>query len=127
MAITRRGRFHSPPPKEREPVYTWSFESSKAVGGQKIHYAVELFEDGTLKCNCPAFIYKRKTVDDCKHTTQVRHEVPTLLQMWKDGANLPVLTESAPKTGFVAPSPTKKPEVKEEEKGRIKYGRVIEV
>lgn len=113
--------------KSLKPIYTWAFESSKAVGGVKTNYATDLYSDGTLKCNCPGWIYKRKDARGCKHTEQVLHEVPTILQMWKDGTHLPEQKEEV-SSGFTDAGtrrPKKKQKPTEDEPRR--YGRVIEV
>ena len=111
----------------RIPIYVWSFESSRARAGTPTVYATELFEDGTVRCNCPGWVYKRKDALGCKHTDQVRHEIPTLLQMFKDGAAFPVLPKDKVeiKTGFTS-APTK-PAQPQDDSGGIRYGRKIEV
>lgn len=132
MLQTHRRRVRrSTEPSGPRPIYTWAFESSKAVGGVKTNYATDLYADGTLKCNCPGWIYKRKDARGCKHTDQIQHEVPTVLQLWKDGASLPVFKEEA-KVGFtdVKPKSSRKKKATKkqtEDDGSRRYGRVIEV
>jgi hypothetical protein len=45
--------------------------------GDNVIYSTLLFKDGTTSCNCPGWVFKRKSKDrDCKHCRMIRGEIP---------------------------------------------------
>ena len=76
-----------------EPVFTWAFASSQPRGGQVINYEARLRSDGTLTCNCPGWVFKRKGTDnrECKHTRRVQDDAKVIMKQFKAGETLPVL------------------------------------
>jgi hypothetical protein len=117
-----------------DPVYTWAFRSSQARGGQIINYETRLEEDGTLRCNCPGWVFcKTKDKNDnpvpktCTHTRQVEDESRDVLRRFKRGETLEVLeSETEARTGAGSALPAAVV-AKQSGDSRIKYGRVIEI
>lgn len=61
-----------------DPIYTWTFQSSKPrAGGETINYEVRLNDTGILSCNCPGWVFSKGT-KACKHTRD-----PKVLSVYK--------------------------------------------
>lgn len=63
-------------------------------GGQYIQYEVRLNDDGALSCNCPGWIFKKKTeTRGCKHTRHpdVQEDAKKFFEMHENGEQLPTI------------------------------------
>lgn len=79
----------------KEPIYTWSFESSQPrAGGDKVTYIARLNEDGTVSCNCPGWVFcKDKGAGrSCKHLRAIGSEPKETYSKWKKGELSPKAT-----------------------------------
>lgn len=83
-----------------DPLYTWGLQSSKPRnGGEFITYEVRMEEDGSLRCNCPGWIFKKKDAErGCKHTREVEVEAKDFFQRNKRGEQLPTVAPSYEQT-----------------------------
>lgn len=117
-----------PPPKKNkkknteklQDVFQWQIQSKKEVAGVKATYTVLLKSDGSLTCNCPGWIFKKKGqhIRQCKHTDAVEKEAAGLYMKHKKGEFLgPVLVDVITTSTAPSASPIVAP---------AKYGRVIE-
>ena len=120
-------------PKAAEPVYTWAFRSSQPRGGTFITYETRLEETGSLRCNCPGWIFCRGT-KECKHTKLVDGEVKEILRKFKAGEALPTLEDPDSRnthTGFGAAATPQEAvrsgAPKAGKNDKVKFGRLIEI
>lgn len=63
-------------------------------GGEYIQYEVRLNDDGSVTCNCPGWIFKKKTeTRGCKHTrhTDIARDAPDFYQRHLRGEQLPTV------------------------------------
>jgi hypothetical protein len=84
-------------------IYSWVFTSNREVEGMKAQYQTLLWEDGSLSCNCPGWIFPKKNaktgekIRSCKHTKQVLESSPSskdIYKKWKSGESLPEIEDS---------------------------------
>lgn len=113
----------------KEPIFVWSFISSKARAGTFVNYVTQLNHDEILSCNCPGWIFSKGERKDkaCKHTRQVKDEMKDILKKFKAGEELPYIYEGE---GVTGPNPAHQTAVIEKRLGKdskIRYGRVIEI
>lgn len=115
----------SGPTTKNDPVFIWGMQSSKPrAGGHHITYEVRLNDDGSLSCNCPGWIFKKKTDDrGCKHT---RHEevvknFQDYYQKFLNGESLPTIDPPAGQASSVTAVP-RTPTPKDQMQG---FGRLI--
>lgn len=101
-----------------QKIYGWPVTSSQEREGRVAKYTVWLYDDGSLSCDCPGWIFHRKKNDGmCKHTRSVKDEAKDLLARHKRGEELPsevnwdTTVQRAPTTATSS----------------IKFGRFIEV
>ena len=106
------------------PVYTWAFKSSiPRAGGKLIDYITQLEEDGSLRCNCPGWVFKKKGQERrCKHTDQVQGEVKEIMRKYKAGETLELVDLG---TGTAATA--EQLQLRNAAESKITYGRVIEI
>lgn len=110
---------------KKEPIYTWAFKSSKPrAGGQVINYVAQLEEDGTLRCNCPGWIFC-KGDKACKHTRLVVPEVKEIMKKYKAGTVMETLDETSAETGFSVSAQLKAGE--KPKTSNMKHGRIVEI
>lgn len=109
-----------PGPKPTE-IFQWQMHSKKEVAGVKATYTTILRSDGTLACNCPGWVFKKKGQDErsCKHTTLVEIESKELFKKWKKGEKLgEAMVDAVP----VSSAPSHKPVLP-----TTKYGRILDI
>lgn len=102
-------------------IFQWQMHSKKEVAGVKATYTTILRSDGTLACNCPGWVFKKKGQDErrCKHTDLVEIESKEMFKKWKKGEKLgEPMVESVP----ISNAPSHKPVLP-----TTKYGRVIDI
>lgn len=71
-------RHASPRPVTSTPdvLYAWATPSSHGT----TTYETLLFRDGTLSCNCPAWVFKRGEERRCRHITLYEDEAQDILK-----------------------------------------------
>lgn len=91
-----------------EAIFQWTFESSRAVAGQRALYTTLLRKNGDLTCNCLGWtMYTSKKTKEkekaktkspvppprsCKHTKMVYDESRQILKDYHTGKALPEMT-----------------------------------
>lgn len=115
-----------------EEIYTWTFESGQPRGGSVIHYVTQMREDGSLRCNCPGWIFAKKDQPrGCKHTKLIDAEATSLYNDWKknDLSRFTVVVEVSTVTagGKAAAQPTPALPTGVVAALKPKYGRTIQL
>lgn len=105
--------------KNAEAIFQWQMDSGKEIAGVRARYYTQLRSDGSVTCNCPGWVFKKKgeTTRFCKHTTQVEEEAKSIFKKWKSGATLP---------SFDIETSTSVPTTKPAAIPVLKYGRVLD-
>jgi hypothetical protein len=115
----------SGPTTKNDPIFVWGMQSSKPRnGGQFITYEVRLNDDGSVSCNCPGWIFKKKTDDrGCKHTRhpEVANNMKDLFERHQRGEQLPTIDPPEGAQSATTPQPTA-PTAKDQMKG---FGRLV--
>lgn len=116
-------------PANNAPVYIWAMQSSvPRNGGEYIQYEVRLNEDGTTSCNCPGWVFKKKTeVRGCKHTRHVEDEAKVFHARHKRGEQLPTTAPTAEQLMRAANTKAGKKAAEAGESTTIKFGRFIDL
>jgi hypothetical protein len=118
-----------------DPVFTWAFASSQPRGGQIIQYETRLEENGTIRCNCPGWIFSKGEPADktCKHKKLIGDEAPDILRRFRRGEELPtmdlppgLMTRATGRASSADTGPAG-PVRAEVENTKARYGRVIEI
>jgi len=128
LTISKTVTKNKPPKKKKtkptekpKEIFQWQMQSQKEVAGVKATYTTVLRADGSVACNCPGWIFKKKGQSErrCKHTDLVVEEGNILFKKYKNGQSLgAVLIDNTPKSSAPSYSPATAP---------TKYGRVIEL
>lgn len=112
---------------KKEPVATWSFVSSVPRNGDEyITYETRLEEDGTLRCNCPGWIFAKKGQErGCKHTKNevVQSEYREIYRKWQNGEEFGTVIateDQIRRLGRKAPSTNA-------DNSKIRYSRVLDM
>lgn len=115
----------SGPTTKNDPVFVWGMQSSKPRnGGHFITYEVRLNDDGSTSCNCPGWIFKKKTDDrGCKHTRhpEVVNNAKDYFERHKRGEQLPTIDPPAGAQSSATTQPVT-PTAKDQMQG---FGRLI--
>lgn len=113
-----KGKKQGPKPTE---IFQWQMHSKKEVAGVKATYTTVLRSDGSIACNCPGWIFKKKGQSDrsCKHTSLIEDEALGLFKKWKKGEKLGEVVVEITK---VSNAPSHSPALPS-----TKYGRVIDI
>jgi hypothetical protein len=116
-------------PTNNAPVYIWAMQSSvPRNGGEYIQYEVRLNEDGTTSCNCPGWVFKKKTeVRGCKHTRHVEDEAKVFHARHKRGEQLPTTAPTAEQLMRASNTKAGKKAAEAGESTTIKFGRFIDL
>ena len=113
------------PATKNDPIFVWGMQSSKPRnGGHFITYEVRLNTDGTTSCNCPGWIFKKKTDDrGCKHTRhpEVMNNFKDYFQRHQRGEQLPTVDPPAGAQSSTTVQPAT-PTAKDNMKG---FGRLV--
>lgn len=118
-----------PGPTDNAPIYTWAMQSSiPRNGGEYIQYEVRLNEDGTTSCNCPGWIFKKKTeARGCKHTRHVEEESKDFYQRHRRGEQLPTTAPTEEQLKRFQNSKAGKKAAETGEDGAAKFSRFVEL
>lgn len=113
------------PTTKNDPIFVWGMQSSKPRnGGHFITYEVRLNDDASVSCNCPGWIFKKKTDDrGCKHTRhpEVVANAQDFFERHQRGEQLPTIDPPAGQAASVTTAP-RPPTAKDQMQG---FGRLI--
>lgn len=100
----------------KKKIYSWPVVSSTERDGMLAKYTVFLYQDNSMSCDCPGWVFHHRKSGDCRHIKHVRNEATNLYNLFKSGKPLPSVRGEA---GAVEPKPSKSEE-------DIPFGRFVE-
>lgn len=87
---TPTGRATAPAPATNPAIFLWAMASSRAIAGNGPQYEIRLNMDGSVSCNCPGWLHKKKdTPRGCKHTKSIEEEAKEHYARYQRGEELP--------------------------------------